>query len=200
MRKVFTIIIILILSSFFSLPTLCQPLQLHPYKFKGYFIGFSFNENTLTNYKPIYFLADFTFPLPEKKSAIRRKNFFNFYIEPQINMVFTNRPMDIETGIASGLRYNIPLSPQLYWYHLLGTGPHYFSARTNRQVKGFVFSSSFATGFFSRIQKQKHLFIDIRLQFRHMSNAGIKHPNGGINTFNLLFGFTKNAPASSSIN
>jgi hypothetical protein len=74
---------------------------------------------------------------------------------------------------------------------LISSGPHYVSAAPHRQSNGFVFSNNLSAGVNLRLYK--NLYADLRTGIRHISNAGIKIPNAGVNdmTINegLMFAF-----------
>ena len=74
---------------------------------------------------------------------------------------------------------------------MLGSGPHYINAQTQRQAKGFIFSDNLAAGI--RLPLPAHLAGEFNIQYRlrHISNAGLKSPNGGINNGFLVVGFTR---------
>ena len=153
----------------------------------GGIIGYGHEINIDTKYNPIYFAGDFSWQFGKEI----RKNFLAFYLEPQFNLVATVRPVDIEFGINIGLRYYQQASPKLYFYEMLGSGPHYITADLPRQAKGFIFSDNLAFGIYTQINSKKNLFLNLQFRIRHISNAGIKLPNAGVNTLNFLVGLAK---------
>jgi len=91
----------------------------------------------------------------------------------------------IERGIEAGINGGFTLSWQdrhrrLIPYMAVHAGPHYISGRIKRQKAGFIFSDNFALGLLLRMKKD--IYLDIRPAFRHLSNAGLGLPNGGINS------------------
>ena len=76
---------------------------------------------------------------------------------------------------------------QLTFYCLISSGPHYVSRSPQRQANGFIFSDNFSVGVNLKVYKKLHL--DIRPGFRHISNAGFRAPNGGVNTMVITSGF-----------
>ncbi len=91
----------------------------------------------------------------------------------------------IEKGIEAGINGGFILSWQdrhrrLIPYMAIHAGPHYISGRIKRQKEGFIFSDNLALGLLLRIKKD--IYLDIRPAFRHLSNAGLGLPNGGINS------------------
>jgi hypothetical protein len=160
--------------------------SLHRFKSAGAITGYGFGENTNTRYQPIFFAGDFSYQFNNKV----KKDFLAWYIEPQFNLVLTNKPLDYEFGTNLGLRNYIRINPNFYFYQMIGSGPHYISATVERQAQGYIFSDNLAIGSYSRINK-KSLFLNLQFRLRHISNAGLKRPNGGINTFNILVGLAK---------
>lgn len=154
---------------------------------KGAITGIGFQLNIDRRYSPIYFAGDFSWQFGKKP----RKDFLAFYLEPQFNLVLTQRPLDYEFGTNIGLRYYQQLSPKMYLYQMLGSGPHYYSADLPRQAPGFIFSDNLAAGLYTRISARKRLFLNTQVRIRHISNAGIKLPNAGVNTFNVLVGIAQ---------
>jgi len=64
-------------------------------------------------------------------------------------------------------------------YALISSGPHHVNDAPVRQRDGFLFCNYFAAGLM--LNPQQQLPVDLRLGARHISNLGMKIPNGGIN-------------------
>ena len=73
---------------------------------------------------------------------------------------------------------------------MLGSGPHFITADVKRQAKGFIFSDNAALGFMKSLEK-KALFLNFQMRWRHISNAGLKDPNGGVDSWNVLIGISR---------
>jgi hypothetical protein len=157
------------------------------FKSSGGLIGYGHEINIDTRYNPVFFMGDFSWQFGKTK----RTDFLAFYLEPQFNLVATVRPLDIEFGTNIGLRYYQQLSPKFYLYQMLGSGPHFITADLPRQAKGFIFSDNLALGFFKELNTKKSLFLNVQFRVRHISNAGLKLPNAGVNTLNLLVGLSR---------
>lgn len=157
------------------------------FKTLGAITGFGKSVNTDTRYQPIYFAGDFSWSFRKKP---KKKVFLSWYFEPQFNLVLTPRPVDIEFGANLGIRNYIRVNDGLLFYQMLGSGPHYISAIVKRQANGFIFSDNLAVGAFTRLNN-KDLFLNLQFRIRHLSNAELKNPNGGINTWNVLVGLSK---------
>jgi hypothetical protein len=71
-------------------------------------------------------------------------------------------------------------------YAGVSSGPHFLQKETHRQTSGPIFSSALFIGYAHQITR--HMVIDIRPGYRHISNAGIYIPNGGINNSTMTMG------------
>jgi hypothetical protein len=101
------------------------------------------------------------------------------YLEPQVNPVI--HPVnDIEIGVGVGLQYQYPLTAFLSLYANASTGPYYVSVDTTDQADGFIFANYFGAGAYFFVNK--NTAINAGYKFRHMSNAGTRDPNGGIDS------------------
>jgi hypothetical protein len=101
------------------------------------------------------------------------------YLEPQVNPVI--HPVnDIEFGVGVGLQYQYPLTTFLSLYANASTGPYYVSVDTTDQADGFIFANYFGAGAYFFVNK--NTAINAGYKFRHMSNAGTRDPNGGIDS------------------
>ena len=159
----------------------------HRFKTSGGLVGYGKSINTDTRYEPIYFSGDFSWSF---NKIPRKRVFVAWYFEPQFNLVLTPRPVDIEFGANLGIRNYIKANDGLYFYQMLGSGPHYISAEVKRQANGFIFSDNLAIGAYTRVNK-KGLFLNLQFRIRHLSNAELKQPNGGINMWNVLIGLSR---------
>lgn len=74
------------------------------------------------------------------------------------------------------------------FYAGVSSGPHFLQKETHRQTSGPIFSSALFIGYAHQITR--HMVIDIRPGYRHISNAGIYIPNGGINNSTLTMGLS----------
>ena len=72
------------------------------------------------------------------------------------------------------------------FYAGVSSGPHFLQKETHRQTSGPIFSSALFFGYAHQITR--HMVIDIRPGYRHISNAGIYIPNGGINNSTMTMG------------
>lgn len=139
------------------------------------------------NYQVIFFQIQFFYPLMQNKNLK-----LDLCFQPQYNITKftpTNHAINELNGYELGLNIGLILRKDifndlLHSYIMISTGPHYVSGTPDRQANGFLFSDNFLIGI--NISLSPRTFLDIRGGFRHISNAGLKGPNEGIN--NLIIG------------
>ena len=86
----------------------------------------------------------------------------------------------LEYGVNAGALIRRPAFRNRHSiYGMISSGPHYVTDAPVRQKEGFLFCNYFAAGL-TLCDKQR-VPVDLRLGVRHISNLGIKEPNGGIN-------------------
>jgi hypothetical protein len=124
----------------------------------------------------------------------REKWGLDLLVQPQYNLTkfrhidnIANEINGYEFGVNAGvLIRRVLLGEVLYLYGLISSGPHYVSGTPERQADGFIFSDNFLLGL--NVKLLENLFFDFRSGFRHISNAGLNHPNGGVNDLVLSGG------------
>ena len=140
------------------------------------------------DYKPYQLLFYYNFANLLKG----KKDDLFIYLEPQLVWVWfdPDRKKEIEFGANLGLKYRLNFNKKTALIGAIGSGPHYITAETPKQVKGFIFSDNFTLGLKQTVgggDTDLHL----RTRFRHISNANLKKPNQGIDSWFLIFGATK---------
>lgn len=119
---------------------------------------------------------------------IKKRNFnLNLQIAPQFGFTrfkfHDTDPLEahgVEMGLTAGISPEFHTRDDKFGVYLqINSGPTYISGGPERQSKGFNFSSYFLTGI--KVKIQKRTFLELQSGFRHLSNARIKYPNGGIN-------------------
>ncbi len=111
---------------------------------------------------------------------------FTAFLEPQLNP--SHRPEDsIEFGIGIGVQYRYPFTERLAGYLSGSTGPHYMTLVTAEQARGFLFSNTLGAGLYYFMREDSALILGYR--YRHLSNAGLVEPNGGINASFITLGY-----------
>lgn len=152
--------------------------------------GNSFSKNTY--YQTYFFMADYSrsFKVPKKN------DFAAWYAEPQFNLVrdtYTPKSEmnhDYEFGLNLGIRNYVKINDGFYFYQMLGSGPHFISAKVKRQASGFIFSDNLAIGSLIRLAQQ-NVLLNVQYVQRHISNANLKSPNGGVNSYNFTIGLSR---------
>ena len=93
-----------------------------------------------------------------------------------------------EFGLNAGFLVRRYLADELLsLYILISSGPHYASSLPYRQSNGFMFSDNLFLGITVKLDEK--IYLDLRPGIRHLSNAGFKRPNGGINNVVINCGF-----------
>jgi hypothetical protein len=161
--------------------------------FKGieYLTGFGQAElEEKQDYRVIPLMVDFDFdikPLAEKM-GFNFSSMVQFQIEPFLSLV-TSPDTNMEVGTSFLLKFGlVPKSWKLQPYIKGGVGMIWMSQHTLDQTTQFNFISSFGAGvhYFFKIDRA----LTLEYRFRHASNAGIKHPNSGIDNHFCLVGIT----------
>jgi len=151
-------------------------------------VGYGAGDVEEGNYEPILLIWRLGMNLKQFfPSLANHSGTLSAYIEPQINPVF-DRETDIEFGVGLGLKYMHSLSDSVGAYLVGSVGPHYISVKTSDQANGFIFSDTIGAGFSFFITEKSAITVEYRL--RHMSNAGMEKPNGGINTHFGTIGYS----------
>ncbi len=138
------------------------------------------------NLVPLIFDLNFNLKPPIEKLGIKYWGLIQFQLEGFINTV-TSPKSNVEPGGA--FMFKIGFLPEHYKfqpYVKMGVGMLYMSQATNEQSTRFNFIEQGCAGVHYYLTKQLGLTFECR--YRHLSNAGISHPNSGINTAFYLLG------------
>ncbi|HFA47531.1 MAG TPA: acyloxyacyl hydrolase [Bacteroidetes bacterium] len=178
---------LIILASFFISSNLLSQTQ----RSIGIHLGIPIINEKLADgfeYRPFQLLFYYNFTNLLKG----KKNDLFVYLEPQLVWVHFSpkRKKEFEFGANLGLEYRLNLSGQTAIIAAVGSGPHYISAETPKQAKGFIFSDNFTLGLRQALGNSG-TDLHLRARFRHISNANLKKPNNGIDSWFLIFGATK---------
>ncbi len=138
------------------------------------------------NYEVLLFQFEYSYTFAQKE-----KWNWEAVLQPQYNLSNFTKIGDIteqvdgkEYGLSGGILARTNLIRDIVgFYGVLGAGPHYISDSPKRQAKGFIFSTHLDFGF--TLKLINNTYFDLRSGFRHISNAGTKIPNMGLNTFTL---------------
>jgi hypothetical protein len=160
------------------------------FKTTGGLVGWGNSMMKGTGYQIYYIKGDYS----RSFKAPKKKDFLAWYAEPQFNFVkgdsTKKASLDYEFGLNLGIRNYVKINDGFYFYQMLGSGPHYISAKVGRQASGFIFSDNLALGTLLRLN-EKGLFLNFQYVQRHISNAGLKDPNGGVNSYNFVIGLSR---------
>lgn len=125
----------------------------------------------------------------EYQYSMKRKGpwMFHAYVQPQASLTRFNfeddEPVDArghEFGVALGFLAERTFSEDRFrFYTGVGSGPCFLSKGTHRQTEGVAFASSLFCG--AAVRFSPDYEADLRAGYRHVSNAGLSQPNGGLN-------------------
>jgi hypothetical protein len=150
--------------------------------------GFGTSDIAEGDYQPVLLIWHLGVDLKRFFAVLEKlRGSLSFYLEPQINPV-VNPESDIECGIGLGFEYMYPFTDKFSLYIMGGIGPHYISVVTRDQANRFIFSDTAGAGLYYFITKDSA--INLGYRFRHMSNAGLEHPNAGIETHFGTIGYS----------
>jgi hypothetical protein len=184
------LVVILISVTFFSGFSQTEVLQKN-YRKIGFTLGYGFQDGLNVNYHydVLLFQFKYYFTIFQKESIS-----FEVIPQPQFNISrykVTNNSLKEESGFEFGL--NVGFSVRKTFrkgntavFLVVGSGPHYVSGVPERQVGGFIFSDNILTGM--DIKLSDRIKLDLAGGIRHISNAGLKRPNGGVNNIILYSG------------
>ena len=151
----------------------------------GFISGYGRGSIDEGSYKTLLMIAHLGADINRYIPALRHhRGVLSFFLEPQFNPAL--QQSDIEFGLGIGFQYTYPLTESISPYFLLLTGPHYISVNTTTQANGFNFSTAAGAGFYLLLTKD--IALNCGYRYRHMSNADLKLPNGGINSHIGLLG------------
>jgi hypothetical protein len=119
---------------------------------------------------------------------------FQGWVQPQASLTRFNfeddGPVNMrghEFGVGLGFLAERSFSAELFSVYMgAGTGPCFLSKGTHRQTDGVAFNSQLFCGMTFRLDGTYNL--DVRTGYRHVSNAGLSQPNGGLNNSMLSVG------------
>lgn len=137
---------------------------------------------------PIFIDLNFDLRPLTEKIGFSPPGLLQFVEEPFISAVFTPYS-NVEVGNNFLLKIGfLPLTSKLQPYFKGGLGFLYMSQHTREQATQFNFNEygGIGTHYFFK----KNVAFTVEYRFRHISNAGRKHPNHGVNTHFGLCGIS----------
>ncbi|HAX92757.1 MAG TPA: hypothetical protein DCY25_02210 [Bacteroidales bacterium] len=176
------IVIILIFLSSIYFPGQAEVAAQTQEKESRYELGFITGAGTGRiaegHYNVLLLAAHLGYNLKTAPYGLERSGIFSLFIEPQANPIFEPRS-DYEAGIGLGAQYLYSLTKKFNPYILASAGPHYLSLNSTDQAPGFNILLTAGAGSYYYLDSKTA--INIGWRFRHISNAGMRRPNIGIN-------------------
>ncbi len=153
----------------------------------GFITGFGYGTVTEGDYLPVPLIvhlgADMRRWFP---SLTGKRGVLTVFLEPQFNTVLGHET-SFEAGVGIGLKYRYPLTDVFSVYGLASTGFLFITGDTVDQADGFNFAHTLGGGINVHIMPGAAL--DLGFRVRHVSNADIREPNCGIDTYMGTIGF-----------
>lgn len=134
-------------------------------------------ESIDNGYAPILIQANLRVPLIRNNGVHQA----TLYVQPQFNPV---KPITgynqflFEAGVNLGIAYEFYIPERAIIFLGAGVGPHYINIETGLQANGFIFSDNLFAGVHQIVNR--HWMLSYQVKLRHISNAGLQSPNGGI--------------------
>ena len=122
-----------------------------------------------------------------QKINLNPESIVELYLEPQINPV-VSPAANAEFGCGLGFQIIFVPSAKISPYFCFGSGLIYITQSTKEQSTKYNFQDQVGGGLYYFLNKNAALNCGYRL--RHISNAGLKHPNSGINTHMVELGYS----------
>ena len=149
--------------------------------------GEGYMEEGKDNYEIVPLTLRFGFDLLDILPGEKKKGSFDLLAEPFVNPV-VGPDSSIEAGCNLLVKYARSLSDSIYPYVEAGTGMIYVKEEMERQTKGWNFLLQCGLGLNYLIRDDISLTAGYR--YRHFSNGGRKHPNGGIDVNCFIAGIS----------
>jgi len=138
-------------------------------------------------YRPLMIARYLRYPVFNSFSRL------NLAIElgPQAGVAFTDK-VNYEFGFFLNLNLGVAITQWDILSLVVGAGPHFVSVETERQASGFIFSDNFLIAYRRKLLLNADFYeLSVYGGLRHLSNAGLKKPNKGIDNIIVGIGFAK---------
>ncbi|HDN86041.1 MAG: hypothetical protein DRP68_05905 [Candidatus Omnitrophota bacterium] len=136
---------------------------------------------------PFFFSFDFSSQEVLNKVSLKGKSRLSFIVE-----LFTTLIVQPDTNLEGGLnflaKYKFNFTKNIKPYIKGGVGIVYMSQHTREQGSQYNFLPQIGAGFHYFVSENSAISLEYR--YRHLSNAGTKRPNKGIETNLALIGFS----------
>jgi hypothetical protein len=154
-------------------------------------VGIDLNVNYL--YEVYLFEINYFGPLYSEETwsieSHARAFWGNTFYKP--NDTYLSPLNSYEIGISSGFLFRKSFFDNFLKIYFSSTlGPIYTKGVPDRQFAGLMFCGNYDLGF--NFKLGQNLYLDLRTGFRHISNAGLKKPNGGVNNWMVNSGVVFN--------
>ena len=153
----------------------------------GFITGMGYSTVTEGDYLPVPLIVHLGTDMKRWFPSLQdHRGVLTVFLEPQVNPVF-GYDSSVEAGASVGLKYRYPLTEILSVYGLYSAGFLFITADTVDQANGLNFANSVGAGIHVKIMPGAAL--DLGFRFRHVSNADLREPNCGIDSYFGTIGF-----------
>jgi hypothetical protein len=155
----------------------------------GFYAGAGYGTVVEGPYIPVFFIVHMGMDMKRWFPSLQgHRGTLSLFFEPQFGVAPFNKQNGVEFGVGVGLKYAYPIG-DLYSVYVLGSvGPHVMTLESQDQINGFIFNDTIGLGMNYMISPGTA--IDVQCRLRHLSNAGIKEPNYGIENLIGLIGYS----------
>lgn len=148
--------------------------------------GYGWSQRDNVQVIPLYLRFAWNFPDVIDEPLADHNINLKWYIEPWIAGV-TNHQNAIEVGLTPiGLKLEYDAGQQVVPFTMAGIGAMYTGLQGINLAGPFEFASFGSVGL--RVFLTDQLALSFSYRYRHISNAGLKDPNRGLNTQFVLIG------------
>ncbi len=153
----------------------------------GFITGFGYSTLTEGDYFPVPLIAHLGVDMKRWVPSLQdHRGVLTAFLEPQFNLVF-GAEFSTEGGASIGLKYRYPLNDAVSVYGLYSAGFLFITVDTVDQANGFNFAN--AVGIGVQFNVMPGAALDLGFRFRHVSNADLRDPNCGIDSYFGTIGF-----------
>ena len=153
----------------------------------GLITGIGYSTVTEGDYLPVPLIVHLGTDMKRWFPSLKdHRGVLTVFLEPQVNPVF-GFDTSIEAGASIGLKYRYPLNDVLSVYGLYSAGILFITTDTVDQAEGLNFANSVGVGINFKVMPGAAL--DLGFRARHVSNANIREPNCGIDSYFGTIGF-----------
>ena len=153
----------------------------------GFITGFGYGTLTEGDYFPVPLIVHLGADMKRWVPSLQdHRGVLTVFLEPQFNLVF-GAEFSTEGGASIGLKYRYPLNNAVSVYGLYSAGFLFITVDTVDQANGFNFANAVGVGIQFNVMPGAAL--DLGFRFRHVSNADLRNPNCGIDSYFGTIGF-----------